>query len=93
MRVDPSHQTSVTTDHDPRMTRVGRFLRKSRLDELPQFWNVLKGDMSFVGPRPLLMQYVERYTPEHRVAASYADVVERFQTEWKDLVKKKERTE
>ena len=47
-----------------RLTKVGRFVRSTSIDELPQLWNVLKGEMAFIGPRPLLMQYLPLYTPE-----------------------------
>lgn len=49
-----------------RLNKYGRILRGTSLDELPELWNILKGDMSIVGPRPLLVQYIERYTPEQR---------------------------
>lgn len=51
---------------EARLTPIGRFLRKTSLDEVPQLFNVLRGEMSLIGPRPLLVRYLDRYTPEHR---------------------------
>jgi lipopolysaccharide/colanic/teichoic acid biosynthesis glycosyltransferase len=55
----------ITVGQDPRITRVGRFLRRAKLDELPQLINILKGEMSFVGPRPEVPHFVELFRPDY----------------------------
>lgn len=59
----PDPERGLVTDAD-RMTRLGAFLRSTSLDELPTLWNIVRGDLSLVGPRPLLVRYLERYSPE-----------------------------
>ncbi len=64
LQTDDDEKKEWTTKHDPRVTAVGRFIRKTSIDEMPQFWNILKGDMSLVGPRPERPYFVEKFKEE-----------------------------
>ena len=72
---------SSTADDDPRITKTGKFLRKYKLDELPQLINVLKGEMSFVGPRPEVQHYVDMFTEEEKAILSIRPGI----TDWASL--------
>jgi lipopolysaccharide/colanic/teichoic acid biosynthesis glycosyltransferase len=70
MRNDPSFQTTVTTDCDPRITRLGKFFRKTKLDELPQLIHVFLGQMSFVGPRPDVPGFADKLQGRDKIILS-----------------------
>lgn len=82
MRKDADKKGLITVGgHDPRITRIGYFIRKYKLDELPQLFNVLKGDMSLVGPRPEVEKYSKLYTPEQRKVLSVVPGI----TDWASI--------
>ncbi len=70
MRRSTSAGTSVTTENDERITALGRFWRRTKIDELPQLFNIVKGDMSFVGPRPDVPGFADRLSGEDRIVLS-----------------------
>ena len=90
--------TAVTVANDPRVTPTGAFLRKYRLDELPQLFDVLEGNMSFVGPRPEVPKYVGKYTKEMRAtlllpAGITSEASIRYKDEAEELGEKREDTD
>lgn len=82
MRQDADKGSLITVGgHDPRITKMGYFIRKYKLDELPQLWNVFIGDMSLVGPRPEVEKYTRLYTPEQRLVLSVVPGI----TDWASI--------
>jgi undecaprenyl phosphate N,N'-diacetylbacillosamine 1-phosphate transferase len=86
--------STYNSDGDPRLTRIGRVLRKTSLDELPQIFNVLKGDMSFIGPRPDLPEHINYYEGEEKRKlevlpgiSGYNQAYFRNSVEWKQRLK------
>jgi lipopolysaccharide/colanic/teichoic acid biosynthesis glycosyltransferase len=85
--VDEAQENLLTLQHDRRITQVGRFLRRHKLDEFPQLFNVIAGTMSLVGPRPEVARYVDCYPPEVRsVVLSVAPGI----TDWASIYYKEE---
>lgn len=82
MVVDAEQRGGTSThESDARITGIGAFLRRFKLDELPQLFNVLLGDMSFVGPRPEVKKFVDMYTPEERIILSVRPGI----TDWSSI--------
>ena len=82
MRKDSDKGSLITIGgHDPRITRMGYFIRKYKLDELPQLWNVFIGDMSLVGPRPEVEKYTRLYTEEQKMVLSVCPGI----TDWASI--------
>lgn len=81
-------------ENDPRLTRIGKILRKTSIDEIPQIFNVLKGDMSFIGPRPDLPEHIEKYTEKEKRKleirpgiTGYNQAYYRNSVKWKERIK------
>lgn len=86
MRTDADKHGLITVGgRDPRITRIGYYIRKYKIDELPQLWNVLVGDMSLVGPRPEVQKYVDLYTEEqHKVLSVRPGITDYASIEYVD---------